>query len=143
MRQNHGRRGGAMLEMAFYLPWIFFLFIGAVDYGFFAYALVSVENAARVGAMFTSASSTYAADSSGACTVVLKEVKNLPNIGTAVTSCGGSNPVSVTATLVTGPDGADASQVSVTYTSLNLVPIPGLMQKGFTWTRSVTVRLRS
>src|SRR5262245_53239152 len=119
MRRNRAQRGTAMLEMAFYLPWIFFAFIGAVDWGFFAYALVSVENAARVGAMYTSASSTYAADSSGACTVVLNELRTLPNIGASVTSCGGSNPVSVTATQVTGPDGAAASQVSVTYTSLN------------------------
>jgi len=132
-----------MLEMAFYLPWIFFFFIGAVDWGFFAYALVSVENAARVAAMYTSAGSSTAADSSGACAVVLGELRTLPNIGTRITSCGGSNPVSVTATQVTGPDSAAASQVSVTYTSVNLVPIPGILAKGFTWTRSVTVRLRS
>ena len=132
-----------MLEMAFYLPWIFFFFIGAVDWGFFAYALVSVENAARVGVLYTSQSSTTAADSSGACTTVINELKNLPNIGSSVTTCGGSSPVSVTASQVTGPDGNNASQVSVTYTSVNLVPIPGLLQKGFTWTRSVTVRLRS
>jgi len=137
------QRGGAMLEMAFYLPWIFFFFIGAVDWGFFAYALVSVENAARVAAEYTSQSSTTAADSSGACTVVINELKNLPNIGSSVTTCGGSSPVSVTASQVTGPDAGTASQVSVTYSSVNLVPIPGLLQKAFTWTRSVTVRLRS
>ncbi len=132
-----------MLEMAFYLPWIFFFFIGAVDWGFFAYALVSVENAARVAAMYTSTSSATVADSSGACTIVLNEMKTLPNIGTTVTSCGGTNPISVSATQVTGPDGSAASKVTVTYTSLNLVPIPGLLQKGFTWNRSVTIRLRS
>ena len=120
-----------MLEMAFYLPWIFFFFIGAVDWGFFAHALVSVENASRVAAMYTSQSSAYAADSTGACTVVLNELRNLPNIKNVVTSCGGTNPVTVTATQITGPDGNAASRVSVTYTSLNLVPIPGLLQKGF------------
>jgi Flp pilus assembly protein TadG len=143
MTHKRGRRGAAMVELAFYLPWIFFFFIGAADWGYFAYALVSVENASRVGAMYASTNSTTSTDSSGTCTVVLNEMKNLPNIGASVTSCGGTSPVSVTASQVTGPDSSAAAQVSVTYTSLNLVPIPGLIQKGFTWTRSVTIRLRS
>jgi Flp pilus assembly protein TadG len=132
-----------MLEMAFYLPWIFFFFIGAMDWGFYAYALVSLENAARVAVDYTSGSSSTVADSTTACTLVLGELKNLPNIGTTVTSCGGTNPVSVSTTQVTGPDGAAAARVSVTYTTATMVPIPGLLQRNFTWTRSVTVRLRS
>ena len=31
-----------MLEMAFYLPWIFFFFIGAVDWGFFVLVVGSL-----------------------------------------------------------------------------------------------------
>lgn len=137
------QRGGAMLEMAFYLPWIFWFFIGAMDWGFFSYALVSLENAVRVAAAYTSTSSTTATDSATACTLAIGVLKSLPNIGSSVTTCGGSSPVSVSATSVAGPDGATAAKVSVTYTSVRLVPIPGLLQGRFTWTRSVTVRLRS
>ena len=132
-----------MLEMAFYLPWIFFFFIGALDWGFYAQALISVENAARIACLYTSSNSGTAADSATACTYVLKELQYMPNVGSATTTCSGTSPIRVTASSVTGPDGNPASQVTVTYTTINLVPIPNLMQKGFTWNRSVTMELRS
>jgi Flp pilus assembly protein TadG len=140
---SNRRRGGAMLELAFYLPWIFFFFICALDWGFYAYALVSVENAARVACLYTSANSGQVADSTTACSLVIAELKNLPNIGSSVTTCGGTSPVSVSATSVSGPDGNPASQVTVTYTTVNLIPIPGFLQGQFTWNRSVTMGLRS
>jgi Flp pilus assembly protein TadG len=130
-----------MLELALLLPWTIFLFVGIVDWGFFSYSLISIQGAARIAAFYTSTSSTTAADSSTACTIVLNDLAALPNIGTSVTNCA-ANPIIVTATPTAGSDGAAASVVSVTYQSMPLIPIPGLLQKQFTWTRSVTMRLR-
>ncbi|HLY16379.1 MAG TPA: TadE/TadG family type IV pilus assembly protein [Bryobacteraceae bacterium] len=130
-----------MLELAFFLPFIFFCFVGVVDWGFFAYALISVQSSARVAAFYTSTSTSTATDAGGACTLVLNELQSLPNIGTSVSSCSGS-VLTVTASQVAGSDGSPASAVSVSYQSLPLIPIPGVLAQQFTWTRTVTMRLR-
>jgi hypothetical protein len=131
-------RGSAMLELALLGPWVLFLFIGALDWGFYAYALISLESAARSAAIYTSTSLATAGDSATACSLVLAEMASLPNVGTV---CG-VNPV-VTATKVTGPDAADATFVSVTYTSLSMISLPGLLRSQFTITRTVKMKLRS
>jgi len=141
MKTRHLQRGGAMLELTLLAPWIFFLFAGALDCGYFCYALISVENAARVAALYTSTDNSTSADSTTACTYVLQELRTLPNVGSAVTSCA-ANPVTVSAQLENGSDGTSASKVSVTYQSLPLIPIPALLQNRFTWTRTVKMRLR-
>jgi Flp pilus assembly protein TadG len=130
-----------MMEMALLMPWVFLLFIGALDWGFYAYSLISMQAAIRTAVLYTSGSTTTAADSATACTLVLAELKNLPNIGSGVTDCT-SNPV-VTASSVTGPDSSAASQVSITYRSISLVPIPGLLTKQFTITRTGKMRIRA
>jgi Flp pilus assembly protein TadG len=140
-KRVRGSRGTAILELALLSPWIFFLGVGALDWGFFDSALISLQAAARTAAIYTSASSSTAADAAGACTLVLAELRKLPNIGTGVTGCSAS-PVMVTATQVIGPDGAIASKVAVTYTTIPLIPIPGLLTKQSTVTRIVTMRLR-
>jgi Flp pilus assembly protein TadG len=129
--------GHAILELALIGPWVFFLFIGAFDWGFYAYALISLQSAARSAALYTSTSAATISDSATACSLVLAEMVSLPNVGTV---CG-VNPI-VTAASVTGPDLAAATQVSVTYTSIALIPIPGLLRKQFTITRTVKMRLR-
>ena len=56
-----------------------------------------------------------------------------------------SNPT-VTATLLdagTSPDGSKASRVAVTYTTISLIPLPGLLKQQFTFTRTVTMRVRT
>ena len=123
-------------------PWIFFLFVGVLDFGFYAYAAIATQNAARVGAMYTSSSSTLAADATGACSYVLEELRQLPNIRNSVTTCA-ALPVVVTAQLLSpGVDGADASRVSVTYQTIPMIPIPGVMTGRFTLTRNVEMRIK-
>jgi len=144
MKQLHGsERGHAVIEAALLMPWILFLFAGTVDFGFFGYALVNTQNAARVAAVQTSADSTSAGNSTLACTYVLAEMQSMSNLA-GVTSCG-SLPLKVTATSLPGSssaDGAAASQVSVTYQSPLLIPLPWMMGK-LTLTRAVQMRLRS
>ncbi|MGA2135496.1 MAG: TadE family protein [Bryobacteraceae bacterium] len=133
-------RGHAALEAALLMPWVLFLFVGAFDVGFYNYSLIATQSAARVAAMYTSQTTTTAADSSTACTLALAELQALPNVGTSVTTCA-SSPVVVTATQVTGTDGSLASQVSVAYTSPSLIPIPGALPAKYTFNRVVQMRL--
>ncbi len=144
-RQGPGRRargGHAAVEIALMAPWIFFLFIGVLDFGFYAYAAIATQNAARVGAMYTSSSSTLAADRDGACQYILEELRWLPNVKSAVTVCT-ALPVNVTAELVDpGVDGAPASRVAVTYETIPMIPIPGLMTGRLTLTRAAEMRIK-
>jgi Flp pilus assembly protein TadG len=138
-------RGNCIIEFALLLPWVIFLFVGVLDYGFYAYALIATQNAARVAALYTSTSSTTAADQTTACSYVRAEMYMAPNIGSGVTSCG-ANPLIVTATSVAAASSADgsaaASSVSVTYQTITLIPIPGILMGSYTFTRTVQMRLR-
>ncbi|MBK5294215.1 MAG: pilus assembly protein [Acidobacteriia bacterium] len=134
MRNKSGKRGHAVIEVALMAPWIFFLFMGVFDFGFYAYAMVSVTNAARSAALYTSsggAGSGLALKANFACVYVLEELRMMPNVGSSTSCvCSGTNctagPISLDTTAPNGPDGAPAAQVSVTYTSPQLFPIPGM-----------------
>ena len=135
--------GHSALELAFFLPFLLFLFIGAFDWGFYAWALITTENAARVAALYTSSSSANVTDSAGACTYALAELAYAPNIGgPPVLSCSAA-PLTVTATEVVGPDGANAAQVSVAYKTMQLIPIPLVLTGQLTITRTVVMPIRS
>jgi Flp pilus assembly protein TadG len=138
-RDNKRRKGHSVLEMTLMAPWLFFLFAGAFDFGMYANAFISVENAARVAAMRTSANTAVAADSAWACQAVLPEMNSLPNAKT-LSNCA-ALPLTVTATQVTGSDGSPASRVSVTYRTVQLIPIPGLSGL-MTITRTAQMRVR-
>jgi hypothetical protein len=127
-----------MMELALLSPWIIFLFIGVFDWGFYAYSLITLETATRSAASWN-ANHNSPTDSAGACTIVTSEMQTLVNMG-GVTTCTG-NPVSVAATQETGPDSEPAAQVSVTYTTPSLIPIPGLLAGQFTITRTVQMKL--
>ena len=89
-------RGGSALEMALFMPWMIFLFVGAFDWGYYAHALISTENAARVAGMFASTDATNATDSTNVCLFALEELRIVPNIS-STTTCGGTgSPVSNT-----------------------------------------------
>jgi len=59
----------------------------------------------------------------------------------SLTTCG-ALPLIVTASAVSGPDGTAASEVSVTYRSNMLIPIPGLSGR-LNVTRRVVMMLKS
>ena len=138
------RRGNAVVEASLMAPWIFLLFIGVFDFGFFAYASICTQNAARVAALANSYSEASAGDSAGACAIVLQEMNSLPNtrsLSTCSGTLGDTQPIIVQASAVTGPDGKKAAQVSVTYRSIPLFPIPGVMKGQLTLTRIVQMRV--
>ena len=128
------------MEFALFLPYLIFTFVGAFDWGNYSWALMKTQDAARVAALYTSSGSSTAADSSGACTYALAQMSDAPNLA-GMSSC--TSPLTVTATLVTGPDGSNASQVTVSYQTVPLIPIPGLLPGQITITRTVVMAVRS
>ncbi|HLH15837.1 MAG TPA: TadE family protein [Bryobacteraceae bacterium] len=136
-------RGGSALEMALLMPWYLFLFVGAFDWGFYAHALISTESAARVAALYASQSAGKAGDLAHVCPIVLSELSVAPNVGSNMTTCN-ALPVIVTTSYLPkgGADGQDAAQVSVTYQTVGVIPIPGLLENQATFYRVVQMRLR-
>ena len=144
MRINNAReRGNSVIEATLMVPWLLFLFIGIFDFGFFAYSAIATENAARVAALHISSDISIAGDvtisNQMARADVCKEMASLPNVGAGCPA--GVVQVVVQPQPNNGPDGQPAAQVSVTYTTDQLIPIPGLLMGKMTLTRTVEVRI--
>lgn len=135
------RRGQAVIEVAFIAPWIFLLFAAVFDFGFYAYALINTQNAARVAALATSADLASSGSQATACAHVLPEMRMLPNIsGIVATHSCTTLPLIVDATAFTDSEGKPASRVSVTYQTVQLFPLPFMMGR-MTATRTVEMRV--
>ena len=141
MTNRKKQSGHSALELAFFFPFLLFLFIGTFDWGFYNWALITTENAARVAALYTSSGSGAVTDSAGACSYALAELAYAPNLS-SVSSCS-SSPLTVSATEVVGPDGSNAAQVTVAYQTMQLIPIPLLLTGQITINRTVTMPIRS
>jgi len=118
-----------------------FLLVGVLDLGFYYYAAITTENAARVAAHYGAAGASTAGDSTGACTYAVQEALTLPGVSSGM-NCQ-SLPFIVTVTAVAGPDGSPASNASVTYRTMPMIPIPGLLPGNLTLTRTVQMRVKS
>lgn len=139
-------RGQAVVEVSLLVPWIVFAFVAAFNFGIFAYSLISTENAARTGAMYASQSLTVAQSAtivSQVCPYVLGELGDAPGVGSGVTTCTGS-PVTVTvAPQVPGSGGMNTVKVSVTYNTMQMIPLPGLMAGSLAIKRTVELPIRN
>lgn len=127
-KSRNRERGQSIIETALMAPWIFVLFMGIVDFGFYAYAMVATENAARVAALYTAQGTGSSADQPGACAHAKNELRMLPNFASFPAICNGA-PLTVAAAQVLpadSPDGELGTRVTVTYQSIPLFPIPGL-----------------
>ena len=166
VRRKRSESGSAIVELALMSPWLFFLFVGILAFGFYMYAGICVQNAARVAAAQTSAG-PGSATQAVACAAVLAELNLLPNSPTAclssgsptsasplvvtqTTLCGSTTPVSVTCSArPTVPTCADcaqntagaSSQVTVTYQSVKLIPIPGSLAAQLNFYKSAENRI--
>ena len=144
------RRGHAVVETALMVPWIFFLFIGVLDFGFYVYASIATANAARAAALRTSTSKSAADDDALACLHALGELSMMPNsFGFDVTCASGD--LVVDAALCPGgavcslacPSGdANCAAVRVTYSTPQLVPIPGVLMGKLVIARTATMRIK-
>jgi Flp pilus assembly protein TadG len=152
MKRNR-ERGNSIIEFSFMAPWLIFMFIGAMDWGFYAYALIATESAARVGALYASSTSATSTDTTTVCNYALGQLRRMGNVGNSMASCASGTsvtagaPVGVSATSVTGPDGNTAAQVSVTYLTPIYVPViltgGTVVPRQVTITRTIQMRLRS
>ncbi len=148
------RSGHAVIEASLMAPWIFFLFVGVLDFGFYSYAAIATQNAARIAAMQTSDNTKTAADDRLACQFAVQELQMLPGIPkvtnlTSTPACATATDgitttfaLAVDAQQVVGPDGAPATRVAVTYRTVQMVPIPGLLMGQMQLTRVVEMRLK-
>jgi len=133
-------RGHAVVELSFLMPWIFFLFVGALDFGFYSHALISTENAARVAALNAGSSLASASSQRDACYHVQRELSKMPNGSAFPYDCNAA-PLVVTATRYTDAEGMPATRVQVSYDTLTLMPIPGLVPGQLTISRTVSMRV--
>lgn len=167
VRRKRAESGNSIVEVALLAPWIFFLFVGIFDLGFYAYALICTQNAARAAATQT-ASSVGVQSVDIACAAAWNELQGLPNVAgttkdctklpvivTQQTLCDSKNvqPTALAPSCVSGSKCADcastadpnghsaSSQVSVQYQSIPLVPIPGLLTGQLTITRIMEMRI--
>ena len=139
------RRGQAVIEVTFLMPWIVFAFVAAFNFGVFAYSMISTENAAHAGALYAAQSLSVAQGGSvvsSVCTYVLGELGDAPGVS-GVSTCT-SSPVTVTVTANTpGTGGMNTVTVKVIYNTMQLIPLPGLMAGSLAITRSVEMPLRN
>jgi Flp pilus assembly protein TadG len=143
-------RGNSVVEFALMLPWLLLMFTGLFDFGFYAYALIAVENASRVAVLHCNANVSAASDQGGACSLATQELIGLPNITAASTGACTGDPVTVTTGYCDGQtacgaagtsaDGAPAAYVTVKYRvpPMFRLPIPGVTYI----TRAAEMRLR-
>ncbi len=155
MKKSRPERGQAVVETAFLVPWIFFLFVGLLDLGFYCFALMATSNAARMAAVQLSpVYVTPTVIQPEACTIVLAEMQSLPNLYQVSTACKAA-PLTVIASCfdyTTGSGSTSAcpscgsasencsNQVTVTYTTVPLIPIPGILPNQFVFNQKAEVR---
>jgi hypothetical protein len=109
------------------MPWFVFLFIGVLDLGFYDYALITAQSAARTAVLFTSSSTSASTQSDLACSYVIDQLTSNINLSGS-TTCVSPSPISLTTSVNnSGPDGNPASTVTIQFTSALMIPIPGLL----------------
>jgi len=117
LKRKRREQGGAIVEVALMAPWIFFLFVGVFDFGFYAYGIICTQNAARAAATQTAMSAGSQLDTT-ACDAAWNEMRGLPNVALISQNCT-ALPVIVTrktlcvqATVVPSTIVCDAQDVS-------------------------------
>jgi Flp pilus assembly protein TadG len=109
------RRGAAVVELALLVPLLAFLFVIAVDFGRVYYFSLTLQNAARAGALYASDpdvqnESPYASVEEAA----LADAQNL------------SPPPTITTTSGTDPAGRSYVEVTAAYTYRTITAFPGV-----------------
>ncbi len=141
---RRSQRGNAIIEFSLMVPWIFFLFVGALDFGFYAYALISVQNAARAATLQLAAvqanydqalADPTPLELAVACPAVRGELLKMPNFSDLPADCS-ARPLDVTVSAFTGPGATPGIRVTVGYDTVPLIPIPGLLTGQLRITRS-------
>jgi Flp pilus assembly protein TadG len=150
VKRRRLEKGTAVVEAALMAPWIFFLFVGVLDFGFYAYSAIATQNAARAAAMRTSYSQFNYNNQTLACLAALNELRGLPGVYELGSTC--SPPVTVSLQVLdnttTPPCGdcavtptARSVVARVTYQTLPMIPIPGILTGQLTLNREAEARV--
>lgn len=150
--RHKSQKGNAIVEFALIAPLLFPIVLLIFDFGLYAYAFISVQNAARVGALRNSGGIDSATDQASACSMAIEELRGMPNIGSSFASGCGAAPLSVTAQLLcptstncsgssASVDSQPAALVTVSYSVPGLFRFPLIAPQ--TITRSSEMRMRS
>ena len=117
------------------MPWIFFLFVGVFDFGFYSYAAITTQNAARVAAM-AGALGSGAPNATATCNLVVAEMNSLPDTQTYVpgtyvclydTPPTNTQRIAInTPTTEVESDGSTAVVITVMFRPMAMIPIPGM-----------------
>jgi Flp pilus assembly protein TadG len=128
--QMQRRRGQSMVEMALILPAILLLFLGIIDFGWYLYNYVSLDNAARRGAEQAAKEAPLPANASKATDGCVQAVKaetkrnlvliDLPDSGITLTYVYAADGNSAT---VAARKLGDPVEVRVRYTGAFLTPL--------------------
>jgi Flp pilus assembly protein TadG len=148
---KRGEKGNAILEFGLIVPLLAPLLLVVFDFGMYAYAFISVENAARVVAARNSGGPDTAGDQATGCAMAIQEVQGMPNIGASFSTPCTASPLIVTSVLCSGTgacgsasataDGQPAVAVTVSY---NMPPVFQFPILGpVTITRGVQMKIRS
>ena len=137
-----------MVELSLMMPWLFFLFVGALDFGFYSYSLIAVQNAARVAALkagavydnYLQALVDPTLVESHACRTVRDELQKMPNFAALPPDCDGSL-LDVRVAPFLDSDGKAALRVEVEYETIPLIPIPGVLMGKLRMTRTASMRV--
>jgi Flp pilus assembly protein TadG len=100
-RKDRRRRGAATAELAICLPFMMFVLLVSVDYCRIFYYTITLENAARAGALYGSYNSANAQDTTGITNAALADLSNINSNGVSVaqgTDANGNPTVAVTVT---------------------------------------------
>lgn len=162
------RKGQAVVEMALLMPWIAFLFVGVLDSGFYTYAAIATQNAARAVAIQSASGAT--ADICATAKNELGFLTNIAGMGACAATQAAVSDASPLWVCTAGLDnasggnapqcppipaancadctgsGASATnpgsvQAVVTYLSVPLVPIPGVLMGRLQLTRIAEARI--
>jgi TadE-like protein len=162
------QKGSAIVEAALMMPWICFLFVGILDSGFYTYAAMATQNAARAVAI-QSANIGGTLSAAAMCASAKRELLLLPNVGLAGNcaatqgAISNADPIWVCAGILndtasapcvppavacadcagSGATGTNARSIQavVTYRSIPLIPIPGILTKQLQLTRIAEARV--
>ena len=157
------RRGHAVMEVALIAPWIFFLFVATLDFGFYSYWIQAVANASRAAAVAAHDGvpdpANYANNSDPdafsnaldqrreiACRQVQNELRGVMGFDAVSGFCTAA-PLTVnlqrldSTTSPVSADGNPSVLVTVTWQTAPLIPVPGILNQ-FTLRRDTELRIQ-
>ncbi|MCU1339142.1 MAG: TadE family protein [Bryobacterales bacterium] len=161
---KHRQKGSAVIEAALLMPWICFLFVGILDSGFYTYAAMATQNAVRAIAI-QNANAGATLSAIGICQAAKNELGFLPNVvgmgncASTQASVSNTTPIWVCAGTLTSTSAsvcglpstacadcaldaaATSVQAVVTYQSIPLIPIPGILPVQLQLTRIAEARI--